>query len=66
MLQQTQVATVIKFFNAWVAKWPTVHDLAKASEDEVKAIWAGLGYYRRFVALRALASVCNPLRGSGA
>lgn len=49
MLQQTQVATVIKFFEAWVAKWPTVHMLAEASEDQVKALWAGLGYYRRCV-----------------
>ena len=35
MLQQTQVATVIPYFNAWMAKWPTLADLGKA-EDEVR------------------------------
>lgn len=46
MLQQTQVATVIPYFNKWIAKWPTVADLAKASVEEVNTMWAGLGYYR--------------------
>lgn len=35
MLQQTQVATVIAYFNKWIAKWPTVSDLAKATQEEV-------------------------------
>lgn len=35
------------FFVKWIAKWPTVQDLATATEDDVRAIWAGLGYYRR-------------------
>ncbi|EFJ45303.1 hypothetical protein VOLCADRAFT_118405 [Volvox carteri f. nagariensis] len=47
MLQQTQVATVIPYFNRWVTKWPTVADLAAADIDAVNALWAGLGYYRR-------------------
>ncbi|KAG1670121.1 hypothetical protein FOA52_013697 [Chlamydomonas sp. UWO 241] len=47
MLQQTQVATVIPYFNKWVAKWPTVSDMAGASVEEVNTMWAGLGYYRR-------------------
>jgi adenine-specific DNA glycosylase len=51
MLQQTQVITVIPYFNSWVARWPNVHSLAGASEDEVKAAWAGLGYYRRCLAV---------------
>lgn len=57
MLQQTQVATVIAFFEKWVARWPTVEALAKATEDEVRAQWAGLGYYRRCEPVRAV--VCG-------
>jgi A/G-specific adenine glycosylase len=47
MLQQTQVATVLPYYSRWMARFPTVFDLAKASEDEVLAMWQGLGYYRR-------------------
>ena len=47
MLQQTVVAAVIPYFQKFVDKWPTVHDLAKAPEDEVMSNWAGLGYYAR-------------------
>ncbi|CAN4115789.1 unnamed protein product [Withania somnifera] len=47
MLQQTRVLTVIDYFNRWMNKWPTLHDLAQASLDEVNEMWAGLGYYRR-------------------
>jgi A/G-specific adenine glycosylase len=47
VLQQTRVSTVIPYFNNWVAKWPTVEDLAKANHDEVLAVWKGLGYYSR-------------------
>ncbi|GLC33575.1 hypothetical protein PLESTM_000086500 [Pleodorina starrii] len=47
MLQQTQVATVIPYFKRWVAKWPSVADLAAADIDTVNGLWAGLGYYRR-------------------
>jgi adenine-specific DNA glycosylase len=59
MCQQTQVATVKAFFERWVVKWPTVQDLAQATEDDVRAVWAGLGYYRRcdFFALLAAALV---------
>ncbi len=42
-----QVATVIPYFDRWVAKWPTVRDLAGADVEAVNAMWAGLGYYRR-------------------
>lgn len=47
MLQQTTVATVRPRFAAWVARWPTFDDLARAGEAEVMAAWAGLGYYAR-------------------
>ncbi|NYH97779.1 A/G-specific adenine glycosylase [Cupriavidus plantarum] len=47
MLQQTQVAAVIEYFQRFVAQLPTVAALAAASADEVMALWAGLGYYSR-------------------
>ncbi|KAJ7151155.1 DNA glycosylase [Mycena filopes] len=47
MLQQTQVATVIPYYNRWLEKFPTIRDLAAASIDEVNALWKGLGYYNR-------------------
>lgn len=53
MLQQTQVETVKKFYGKFMARWPTANDLAQATEDEVLAAWAGLGYYRRAKFLRA-------------
>lgn len=39
MLQQTQVATVINYWKAWMAKWPTIADLANADLEEVNAAW---------------------------
>jgi len=47
MLQQTQVVTVIDYFNNFVAIFPTVVALANADEEKVLANWAGLGYYSR-------------------
>lgn len=47
MLQQTRVATVVPYFQAWMQQFPTIADLAAASEDEVLAAWSGLGYYTR-------------------
>lgn len=47
MSQQTQVSRVCEYFTRWIKKWPTVGDLAKATQDEVNEMWAGLGYYRR-------------------
>ena len=47
MLQQTQVATVIPYFERFIARFPEVHSLAKADEESVLALWSGLGYYRR-------------------
>ncbi|MDD2660798.1 MAG: A/G-specific adenine glycosylase [Methylococcales bacterium] len=47
MLQQTQVATVIPYFNAFIEKFPTIEFLAQAPIDEVLHRWSGLGYYAR-------------------
>jgi A/G-specific adenine glycosylase len=47
MLQQTTVATVRDYFQRFVARWPTVRDLAAAQDAEVMGEWAGLGYYAR-------------------
>lgn len=57
MLQQTTVAAVIPYFEKFIARWPTVGDLASASDDDVRAAWAGLGYYRRAANLHACAKV---------
>jgi A/G-specific adenine glycosylase len=47
MLQQTQVSTVIPYFERWMARFPDVSALAAADENEVLLAWEGLGYYRR-------------------
>ena len=47
MLQQTTVAAVKSYFEAFTARWPTVSDLAAAEDADVMAAWAGLGYYAR-------------------
>ncbi|MGH1439262.1 MAG: A/G-specific adenine glycosylase [Cellvibrionaceae bacterium] len=47
MLQQTQVATVIPYFERFMTRFPNVEALAAASQDEVLQLWTGLGYYAR-------------------
>ena len=47
MLQQTQVATVIPYFERFMARFPTIAALATASQDDVLHLWTGLGYYAR-------------------
>ncbi|MFQ3650249.1 MAG: A/G-specific adenine glycosylase [Gemmataceae bacterium] len=47
MLQQTQVSTVVGYFERFLARWPSLADLAQADEQEVLHLWQGLGYYRR-------------------
>jgi A/G-specific adenine glycosylase len=47
MLQQTQVNTVIPYFERFMQQFPNIKALAQASEDEVLHLWTGLGYYRR-------------------
>ena len=47
MLQQTQVSTVIPYFERFMQRFPDVHSLADAPADEVLHLWTGLGYYAR-------------------
>jgi A/G-specific adenine glycosylase len=47
MLQQTQVSTVIGYYQQWFDRFPTLSDLARADQSEVLHAWQGLGYYRR-------------------
>ena len=47
MLQQTQVAAVIPYYERFLARFPDIGALAGASEDEVLQLWSGLGYYAR-------------------
>jgi len=55
MLQQTQVATVLPYYRRFLARFPTVHDLAAADLDDVLKAWEGLGYYARARNLHAAA-----------
>jgi len=65
MLQQTQVTTVIPYFERFMARFPKVQDLAAAPIDEVLHHWSGLGYYARARNLhRAAQQVCDDFRGS--
>ncbi|MBA3603585.1 MAG: A/G-specific adenine glycosylase [Parachlamydiaceae bacterium] len=57
MLQQTQVAVVIPYFQRWMQLFPTIEALATAPLDEVIKAWEGLGYYSRARNLHAGASV---------
>ena len=47
ILQQTQVVQGLPYYEKFVAHFPTVHDLAQASEQQVLKLWHGLGYYSR-------------------
>ncbi len=47
MLQQTTVRVVDRYFRRFVSRWPTVHDLALANDEDIMEAWAGLGYYAR-------------------
>lgn len=57
MLQQTQVATVIPYFERFISALPTVASLAAAPEEQVLRLWEGLGYYRRARQLHRAAQV---------
>lgn len=64
ILQQTKVAQGLPYYNAFVTEYPTVEDLANASEDEVLLLWQGLGYYSRARNLHASAKyIVNELNG---
>src|SRR6185295_281388 len=53
MLQQTRVETVVPYWQRFLARFPTAQALAEAPEDDVLALWSGLGYYRRARLLHA-------------
>ena len=57
MLQQTQVATVIPYYERFLARFPDVKSLAGAHLDDVLALWSGLGYYSRARNLHAAARI---------
>lgn len=64
MLQQTTVKTVIPYFYRFMKRFPTVVDLAKASLEDVYALWQGLGYYARARSLHATAQmIVNDFKG---
>ena len=63
MLQQTQVATVIPYFERWMRDFPDVETLAAASLDAVLAHWSGLGYYARARNLHQAARICAERHG---
>lgn len=55
MLQQTQVATVIPYYERFLSSFPTVDSLATAEESKLLSLWEGLGYYRRARSMHAAA-----------
>jgi A/G-specific adenine glycosylase len=57
MLQQTTVETAIPYFERFISAFPSVSALGRAREEEILAIWSGLGYYRRARALLAAARI---------
>ncbi len=63
MLQQTQVATVIPYFERWMAQLPTVEALAASDLDAVLKLWEGLGYYSRARHLHAAAQTVVEAHG---
>ncbi|MYM61176.1 A/G-specific adenine glycosylase [Vibrio sp. OCN044] len=64
MLQQTQVTTVIPYYQRFLERFPTVLDLANANQDEVLHLWTGLGYYARARNLhKAAQMVTNQYQG---
>ncbi|QWC00317.1 A/G-specific adenine glycosylase [Mycoplasmatota bacterium] len=64
MLQQTQVETVIPYFNHFIKVYPTVNSLANTNEDTLLSHVQGLGYYRRFKnMLKAAKTICNDFNG---
>ncbi len=65
MLQQTQVSRVIKYFEEWKGRWPTVEKLASASKQEVLKAWLGLGYNNRGLRLHQAAKIiCKDFAGN--
>ena len=65
MLQQTQVATVIPYFERWMDTFPDIASLSKATLDDVLAHWSGLGYYARARNLHKAAVLCIERHSGG-
>jgi A/G-specific adenine glycosylase len=63
MLQQTQVGTVLPYYNEWYRRFPDLAALARASENDVLHAWQGLGYYRRARNLHATARLVEERHG---
>ena len=63
MLQQTQVATVMPYYQRFMARFPTLRSLAEAPQDEVLHLWTGLGYYARARNLQACAQTLMAAHG---
>lgn len=66
MLQQTQVNTVIPYFNNFILKFPDLNALSKATEQDVLSAWQGLGYYRRAKNLHQLSKTVSELPNTSA
>jgi A/G-specific adenine glycosylase len=65
MLQQTQVARVLGFYDRFLSRFPTLEDVARARPSQVREAWRGLGYYARARNLHRLAREVSPPNGSG-
>ena len=65
MLQQTRVAAVLPYYERFLKRFPTVHSLARAREQEVLKYWAGLGYYSRARNLHRAAKAIVAKHGGG-
>ncbi|MFH1184309.1 MAG: A/G-specific adenine glycosylase [Chloroflexota bacterium] len=64
MLQQTRVETVLPYFDRWMARYPSIQELAAASESAVLGLWEGLGYYARARnLLRAARAIVDDFEG---
>jgi A/G-specific adenine glycosylase len=60
MLQQTQVSRVVDYYERWLQRFPTLHDVARARPSQVREAWDGLGYYARARNLQQLARAVAP------
>jgi A/G-specific adenine glycosylase len=65
MLQQTQVSTVVPYYNEWLRRFPSFSALARASENDVLRAWEGLGYYARARNLHAAAKLVRDRHRGG-
>ncbi len=65
MLQQTQVATVVPYYEKWIRRFPTLKSLAEVSLPEILRYWVGLGYYRRARSIHKTARMLLKNAGAG-